>query len=265
MARPRIKALCSRSMSDEERQRFSQIWATIANVATFDDVDLSPAGKPSYNRAMPGKITKAAPLMLTLALAMGANVFATGANAQSWQSPQWQPPWQSQPQPRAPTHRHHREPREAGPEAAIAAPVSTDKRDSLVAAPAPYSGRPYWLALAQCGGIYFKLNALYTDAAVRARVVKPDPKANAELTTKIKEAIGIATAYFDGAEHFLMTDRGIERTDAVLTYEGPARGQGDRVKTVEAGLSEAKSCPALYQACQDAFPKQCGEPLKPAG
>jgi hypothetical protein len=247
-------------MSDEERQRFSQIPVTIANVPAFGGVDLSPPSKPSYNRAMPGKIAKAAPLILTLAI-------ATGAHAQSWQSQQWQPPWQSQPQPhpRAPTHRHHREPREAEPDAAIAAPVSTDKRDSLVAAPGPFSGRPFWLALAQCGGIYFKLNALYTDAAVRARVVKPDPKANAELTTKIKEAIGTATAYFDGAEHFLMIDRGLERTDAVLTYEGPARGQGDRVKTVEAGLTEVKSCPALYQACQEAFPKQCGEPLKPAG
>ena len=215
---------------------------------------------------MPGKIAKAAPLMLTLVIATGANVFATGANAQSWQSqpPQWQPPWQSQPQPRATTHRHHREPREAEPDAASVAPVSTDKRDSLVAAPGPFSGRPYWLALAQCGGIYFKLNTLYTDAAVRARVVKPDPKANAELTAKIKEAIGTATVYFDGAEHFLMTERGIERTDAVLIYDGPARGQGDRVKTVEAGLNEAKSCPALYQACQNAFPKQCSEPLQPA-
>ncbi len=151
------------------------------------------------------------------------------------------------------------------PDAAIAAPVSTDRRDSLVGAPGPFGGRPYWLALAQCGGIYFKLNTLYTDAAVRARVVKPDPKANADLTTKIKEAIGMATVYFDGAERFLMTDRGLERTDAVLTYDGPARAQGDRVKTVDAGLNEAKSCPALYQSCQDAFPKQCGEPLKPAG
>jgi len=208
------------------------------------------------------KIAKAAQLMLTL-------VVATGAQAQSWQSQQWQPPWQSQPQtqpkPRATTHHHHREPRETEPDAAIAAPVSIDKRDSLVAAPGPFGGRPYWLALAQCGGIYFKLNALYTDAAVRVRVVKPDPKANAELTTKIKEAIGTATAYFDGAEHFLITDRGLERTDAVLAYEGPARAQGDRVKTVEAGLSEANACPALYRACQDAFPKLCGEPLKPAG
>jgi hypothetical protein len=227
--------------------------------------DLSPQAKPSYNRAMPGKIAKAAPLMLTLVIATG--VFATGANAQSWQSPQWQPPWQSQPQaqPRAPTHRHHREPREAEPDAATTAPVSIDKRDSLVAAPGPFSGRPYWLALAQCGGIYFKLNTLYTDAAVRARVVKPDPKANAELTPKIKEAMETATTYFDGAEHFLMTERGVERTDAVLIYDGPARGQGDRVKTVEAGLSAVKSCPALYQACQHAFPKQCGEPLEPAG
>src|SRR5690348_3652287 len=66
--------------------------------------------------------------------------------------------------------------------------VPADKRDSLVGAPGPYSGRPYWLALAECGSIYFKLNVLYTDVAVRARVVKPDPRVNAEYTKKLNEA-----------------------------------------------------------------------------
>jgi hypothetical protein len=87
--------------------------------------------------------------------------------------------------------------------------VPTDKRDSLVGAPGPYSGRPYWLALAECGGIYFKLNVLYTDVAVRARVVKPDPRVNAEYTKKLTEAIKTATIFFNGAERFLMTDRGL--------------------------------------------------------
>ena len=62
--------------------------------------------------------------------------------------------------------------------------MPVDKRDSVVAAPGPFNGHPYWLALAQCGGIYFKLNVLYTDAAVHARVVKPDPRANAEYHQK---------------------------------------------------------------------------------
>jgi hypothetical protein len=132
-----------------------------------------------------------------------------------------------------------------------------------VAAPGIFNGRPYWLALAECGGIYFKLNVLYTDAAVHARVTKPDPRANAEYTRKLNEAIKTATTYFDGAEHFLMTDRNIERSDAVLTYDGQSRAAGDRVKTVEAGIAAAKACPLLYHACREANPKHCGRPLPP--
>ena len=141
--------------------------------------------------------------------------------------------------------------------------VPIDKRDSVVAASGAFNGRPYWLALAQCGGIYFKLNILYTDAAVHARVVRPDPRANAEFTKKLNEAIKTATTYFDSAEHFLMTERGLERADAVLTYDGQSRAVGERLKTVEAALAAAKACPALYQACQVAFSKECSEPLAP--
>jgi hypothetical protein len=144
-----------------------------------------------------------------------------------------------------------------------APPVPVDKRDSVVTAPGPFIGRPYWLALAQCGGIYFKLNVLYTDAAVHARVVKPDPRANAEFSKKLTEAINIATTYFDSAEHFLMTQRGIERAEAVLTYDGQSRAAGERLKTIEAALAAAKDCPALYQACREAFSKRCSEPLAP--
>jgi hypothetical protein len=200
---------------------------------------------------MPGNIAKAALILLAL-------VTAASAQAQTWQ------PWgQSQPQPKPKAMHHRREHRETEPDA-VAAPVIPDRRDSLVASVDGLNGRPYWLALAQCGGIYFKLNILYTDAAVRARVVKPDPKANAELTTKLHQAISTATAYFEGAEHFLVTDRGLERADAVLTYDGPSRAEGDRSKTIEAALAATRSCPALYQACQRAFPKQCSEPLAPA-
>jgi len=141
--------------------------------------------------------------------------------------------------------------------------VPVDKRDSVVAASGPFNGRPYWAALAQCGGIYFRLNVLYADAAVHARVVKPDPKANAEFTKQLGEAIKIATTYFNGAERFLMTDRGIERADAVLTYDGQSRAAGDRVKSIDAALAAAKPCPALYQVCQSEHAKQCAEPLAP--
>jgi hypothetical protein len=160
--------------------------------------------------------------------------------------------------------RHHRE-RERAPAQADRPPpaVAVDKRDTVVTAPAAFAGKPYWLVLAQCGGIYFKLNLLYTDIAVHARVTKPDPKLNAEYTKKLNDAIKTATVFFNGAEHFLMNDRGMERIDAVLTYDPQSRATGDRLKTIDAALSAAKSCPALYQACQSSHPKSCNEPLPP--
>jgi hypothetical protein len=182
---------------------------------------------------MPGTVAKAA--LLTIAL-----IVATDADAQT---------------------RRRREPRDVE-RPAPAAPI--DKRDSIVAALGPFNGRPYWLALAQCGGIYFKLNILYTDVAVHARAVKPDPKVNTEFTKKLTEAIKTATVYFDGAEHGLMTDRGLERVDAVLVYDAQARAAGDRLKTIDAALAAAKVCPALYQICQEANPKACSERLAPS-
>ena len=157
---------------------------------------------------------------------------------------------------------HHR--RAPSEDEILAPPLAGDRRDTAVPAGA-FSGRPYWLALAQCGGFYFKLNALYTDAAVHARVVNPDPRANAEFTRKLNDAIRIATTYFDAAERFLAADRGLDRDNAVLTYDGQSRAAGDRVKTVDAGLAAAKACPALYEACQQAYPKACSERLVPLG
>lgn len=160
--------------------------------------------------------------------------------------------------------RHHHE-RERGPkEVEHAAPaVPVDKRDSVVQAQGGYSGRPYWLALAQCGGIYFKLNTLYADIAAHARAVKPDPTLTAQYTKKLNDAIRTATVYFSGAEHLLMNDRGIERVDAVLTYDEQSLAAGNRLKTIEEALSAAKACPALYQACQENYSKACSEPLTP--
>jgi hypothetical protein len=143
-----------------------------------------------------------------------------------------------------------------------APPLAGDRRDTVVPAGA-FSGRPYWLALAQCGGTYFKLNVLYADAAARARVVNPDPHANAEFTRKLNEAIRIATTYFDAAVRFLAVDRGLDRDNAVLTYDGQSRAAGERVKTPEAGLAAVKACPALYEACQQTYPKACSERRAP--
>jgi hypothetical protein len=194
---------------------------------------LNTAQRLDYNRIMPGTFAKAA--LLTIAL-----IAVTSADAQT---------------------RRKREPREAAPPPVPAVPL--DKRDSVVAAPGAFNGKPYWLALAQCGGAYFKLNVFYTDVATHARV-KPDPKTAAEYTKKLTDAIKIGTMYFNGAERFLMTDRGVERVDAVLTYDPQSRVAGDRLKTVDAALAAALACPALYEACQAAYPKACSEHLPPA-
>ena|SRR5215469_6632019 len=161
--------------------------------------------------------------------------------------------------------RHHRREREPKETERPAPTVSIDKRDTMAPQPGAFAGKPYWLALAQCGGAYFKLNVLYTALAVQARAVKPDPKLNSEYTKKLNDAIKTATAFYTGAERFLMTDRGIERIDAVLIYNEQSRVVADRIKTIDAALSAAKACPALYQACQDTHAKACSESLAPIG
>jgi len=202
---------------------------------------LSLLQRPGYNRVMP-KMTVIAAAAVTAALLASALIAATSADAQTRH------------------HRREREPKEVEHPAPV---VSLDKRDSVVTAPGAYTGRPYWLALAQCGGIYFKLNVLYTDIAVHARAVKPDPTLNAEFTKKLNDAIKAATVFFNGAEHLLRTDRGLERVDAVLTYDEQSLAAGNRLKTIDAALGAAKTCPALYQACRQSFPKACGETLVP--
>ena len=161
----------------------------------------------------------------------------------------------------AQTHRRHE--RGSSEPDRPAPVVPADKRDSAVAAPGAYMGRAYWLALAQCGGVYFKLNMLYTDVAVHARVVKPDPKINTEYTKKLNDAIDAATVFLDGATRFLMNDRNIERDEAVLIFDGQSRAAGDRAKTIDEGVAAARSCPALYAACQEAHAKECSEALAP--
>jgi len=211
---------------------------------------LSAATHVGYYHAMPNMIAKT--LLLALALSVVGDALAQ-------MPPQFQPT-------RKPKHHYLKHERHERGEAEPPTPVvRIDNRDSVVTAPGAFNGRPYWLALAQCGGIYFKLNTLYTDAAIRARVVKPDPRANADLTKKLNDAIRTATAYFDGAEHFLMTDREIERADAVLAYDASARAAGERLKSIDAALAAAKACPALYQACQAAYPKHSSEPIAPTG
>lgn len=200
---------------------------------------MSDAPRPAYNRAMPGILRKAA--LVALALLGLPLLAATSVDAQ----------------------RHHHNRRTRSEVERPPPPVPIDKRDTVVAAPGSFAGKPYWLALAQCGGVYFKLNTLYTDAAVHARVVHPDPHANAVFTKKLQQAISMATTFYNGAENFLITDRSLDRDNAVLTYDGPARAAGESEKTIDAALAAVKACPALYEACQSAYPKLCNGNLVP--
>jgi hypothetical protein len=140
--------------------------------------------------------------------------------------------------------------------------VPVDKRDRTVAMPgSPFNGRPYWFALAQCGGIYFKLTALYTDSAIRARVVKPDRAANALMSKQADEASRTATAFFVGAERFLVADRGLAGPDAILTYDPFATAAGERLKTIDAATQASAPCAAVYESCKRTFAKACGDTL----
>jgi hypothetical protein len=156
--------------------------------------------------------------------------------------------------------------REREREQAPPAAPQLDKRDRVVAAPGtPFNGRPYWQAMAQCGGVYFKLNTLYSYAAIQAKVVKPDREANAQFTKKSDAARRTATAFFDAAERFLIADRGLAREDAIMTYDARATVEGDRHKTIDSAEQATAPCPALYHACREASPKICSDTAVSAG
>ena len=73
--------------------------------------------------------------------------------------------------------------RRSGKQDAPPPATPADKRDRVVSAPGTaFNGKAWWQAAATCGGIYFKLGTVYSDAAIRAKVVKPDPAAYASLT-----------------------------------------------------------------------------------
>ena len=135
-----------------------------------------------------------------------------------------------------------------------------DKRDTVVAIPGnAFNGRAYWQALAQCGGIYFKLGTLYSDVAIRARVVTPDKNADT-LNTKLSgDARKMAAAFFVAAERFLTTDRSVTTEEAIVTYDGRASEAGDRLKKIDDAVEASKPCPALYQACHGANTKACSD------
>jgi hypothetical protein len=143
-------------------------------------------------------------------------------------------------------------------QAAPATPV--DKRDRAVVAPGtPFNGKAYWQAAAQCGGIYFKLGNVYSDAAVRAKVTKPDPAAYAAFTKQADEASKTATVFFTAAERFLIADRKLGRDEAVMTYDPLASQNGDRLKSADAAIQAAQPCAELYKTCRGAFPQVCND------
>ena len=123
-------------------------------------------------------------------------------------------------------------------------------RDRVVNAPGTsFNGRAYWQAAAQCGGVYFKLGSIESDAAVRAKVIKPDPAAYSSFTKDADTANRNATAFFNAAERFLMADRKFSREEAVMTYDVVASASGDRVKTADAAALAIKPCLQLYEIC----------------
>src|SRR5205823_5759661 len=142
-----------------------------------------------------------------------------------------------------------------------AAPATpADKRDRAVNAPgSPFNGRAYWQAAAQCGGIYFKLGTLNSEAAIRAKVIRPDPAAYASFTKDADEASKRATAFFVVAERVLIGDRKLMRDEAVITYDPVASASGDRIKTVDAAVQAAKPCAEFYKACRAAYPQVCND------
>jgi len=145
-------------------------------------------------------------------------------------------------------------------EAAPPPPSPVDKRDRVVNAPGTsFNGRAYWQAAAQCGGVYFKLGSIESDAAVRAKVIKPDPAAYSSFTKDADTANRNATAFFNAAERFLMADRKFSREEAVMTYDVVASASGDRVKTADAAALAIKPCLQLYEICHSAFPQACSE------
>jgi len=146
-------------------------------------------------------------------------------------------------------------------EEAAPPPVPGDKRDRTVAAPgSPFNGRAFWQAAAQCGGIYFRLNILYSDAAATAKVVKPDPAAYTRLSKEADAAVATATNFFDASEYFLATDRKLARQEAVLAYDPVSRSAGDRLKSIDLALQAAKPCAELYTVCRAAHPQACAAP-----
>ena len=145
-------------------------------------------------------------------------------------------------------------------EEAAPAPSPIDKRDRTVTAPgSPFNGRAYWQAAAQCGGIYFRLNTLYSDAAASAKVVKPDPTSYTRLTKEADTAVATATTFFDASEYFLATDRKLARQEAMLTYDPIGNSAGERLKTIDAALQAAKPCAELLKVCRAAHPQACAD------
>ena len=142
---------------------------------------------------------------------------------------------------------------------AAPAPTPGDKRDRVVTAAGTFNGKTYWQAAAQCGGIYFRLNTLYSEAAISAKVIKPDPAAFTRLSKEAEGASVNATTFFDVSERFLVADRKVAREDAVMTYDAVAHLAGERFKSVEAALQAAKPCPDLYKVCRGAFPQVCND------
>ena len=111
----------------------------------------------------------------------------------------------------------------------------------------PFNGRAFWQAAAQCGGIYFRLNTLYSDAAISAKVIKPDPAAYTRLSKEADGASANATTFFDVSERFLVADRKLAREDAVMTYDTVAHSGRRPVQIGRGRAAGDKAVPGALQ------------------
>ena len=191
---------------------------------------MKPARRPDYNRTMPGTFAKAA-LLTVRSSPPPARMRRPALVARAVRAPAPPP----------------------------AAPL--DKRDSVVAAPGAFNRpSPIGSRWRNAAAPISSSTCLYTDIAAHAPAVKPDPKTTPRIHQEAHRCDQDRTVFFDGAGRFLMTDRGIERVDAVLIYDAQSRAAGDgqdRRRRISRG---AIACPALYaERAQQAYSKACSE------
>jgi len=117
------------------------------------------------------------------------------------------------------------------------------------------TGKPIGRRPRNAGGIYFKLGNVYSDAAVRAKVTKPDPAAYVAFTKQADEASQDRDRVLHGSRAFSSSPTASSgATRRVMTYDPLATQNGDRLKSAEAAIQAAQPCAELYKSCPRRVP-----------